>query len=261
MLQLVTDPKQLQRVLKKDCPMRCRGIRRKIGALYQAYGFSYSFCSFYLSADEEICAALYQSVLYFSDAGDTSAEWGELLSPLPMASVFSDTALSLDGFRCTSGLQLHRQAAENDQVLAGVKKNQVSDACAVLKQAFPDIFAGQDASEASMRFYCDLSHRVRHGVSSIFVLPKKAAAVLDCFGEASEPVLLAQLGVVPSLQRTGFGKALLETALAAYAPREVLVFSQNTASDRFYRAVGFEPIGSWWDYERIREETDTIERT
>lgn len=252
MLRLITDQTTIERVLNADVPMRCKGIRMKQRALYRAYGTKYPFCSYYIAEDEKAIAVLYNSSLYFSDALNRADEWEDVISALPIAVCSSDTVLDTDGFTVKSGNVFYHPASDLTCPVAGeeILSNDIDATYAVIKQIFPDTFGVGTAEEQEtyMNWYCEMSHRIRHGVTELLTVKDKATATVFCKEENA--VFLSQIGVLPEYRRNGYGRFMLRLILEQYAGMDAFVFSKNPNADRFYTALGFANIGSWQDYTR-----------
>ncbi len=251
MLTRCDDISRITSVLRRDVPVRCIGIRMKIGALLTAYGTTQPFCSFYLSDDGQAVAALYNSTLLFSDEQDRSLYWEDSLSLLPVDTVSADTVLDLDGFDCKQGTFFRKQDAPAESKPEDMTYGSIGKAYDILYRVFPETFAAGSETEqkdAYMQWYCEMSHRIRHGVTDVALLEDKATASVFCIEE--DKVFLSQIGVLPGLRGGGYGRRLLETVMQKYAGREYYVFSKNPNADKFYLALGFTPVGTWQDYTR-----------
>ena len=257
MLRLTTDKNQIERVLFADCPMQSIGIRMKMRALYKAYGLAHDFCSYYISQDEQAAAVLYEGALYFSDTLYRSLHWEDSLSLLPVQNISSDTVLDLTGFAQKSGTFFRYDNCALTDAPA-VVHGKIEDAYRILKQVFPETFCIGSESEQKefyMQWYCEMSHRIRHGVTDVVILDDKATATVFCIED--DAVFLSQIGVLPGLRGGGWGRKLLTAAMQNYVGKTCYVFSKNENADRFYHALGFVPVGSWQDYFRKDQENDS----
>ncbi len=251
MLTKIKDTKKLYAVLQADCPVPCIGIRMKIKALLQAYGADDPYCSFYLSEDGLAVAALYHSSLLFSDAQNRSLTWEDSLSLLPVSSISSDTALDLTGFVKKQGTFFKKENPKAELSPETITYGNIGAAYNILYRVFPETFVFADAAEEKdfyMQWYCEMSHRIRHGVSDVAVLEEKATASVYCI--EADKVFLSQIGVLPGLRGGGYGRRLLTAVMQKYAGRDCYVFSKNPNADKFYHALGFTPVGTWQDYTR-----------
>ena len=254
MLRLTTDPKQIERVLYAPCPMQSTGIRMKMRALYRAYGLQYPFCSYYISEDEQAAAVLYEGSLLFSDVMHRSLFWEDSLSLLPIRNISSDTVLDLTGFASKSGTFFRHENTQQADELP-LTHGKITDAYQILKRVFPETFCTENEQEFYMQWYCEMSHRVRHGVTDVAVLEDKATATVFCIED--DAVFLSQIGVLPGLRGGGFGRKLISSVMRCYAGKTCYVFSKNPNADKFYLALGFTPVGSWQDYFRKDEESNS----
>ncbi len=252
MLTRIYDISYLTYLLSQNMPVQCIGIRMKIKALLTAYGTETAFCSFYVSDDGLAIGALYYSTLYFSDAFGRSLYWEDSLSLLPVDTISSDTALDLDGFTAKQGTFFYKENPESQSIAdENATYGNIGDAYNILYDVFPDTFAVGTVAEQKefyMQWYCEMSHRIRHGVTDVAVLDKKATASVYCIGE--DKIFLSQIGVLPGLRGGGYGRRLLHAVMQKYAGKDCFVFSKNQNADKFYTALGFTPVGSWQDYSR-----------
>lgn len=251
MLHLAEDTAQLEQILFAECPVQSIGIRMKIRALYRAYGMSYPFCSYYISEDGMAVGVLFHSTLFFSDALARSLYWEDSLSILPVSSISSDTPLDLTGFETKQGIFFKKENLLPDEQAVSLEYGDIEAAYGVLREVFPETFRqGSDPEQKDfyMQWYCEISHRIRHGVTDVAVLERKATASVYCI--ENDAVFLSQIGVLPGLRGGGWGRKLLTAVMRKYTGRICYVFSKNPSADKFYRALGFLPVGTWQDYIR-----------
>jgi ribosomal protein S18 acetylase RimI-like enzyme len=95
------------------------------------------------------------------------------------------------------------------------------------------------------------------------ILPEEGLETGDAFTPAQKPCALARLGVLPDMQRQGFGKAMLCGILNAaraqgYDAARLLVGSGNIPALRLYENAGFIAVGEtdaygmhWLQMERL----------
>lgn len=257
MLRLISDPNKIEQVLYADCPTQSIGIRMKMRALYRAYGLNHPFCSYYISEDEKAAAVLYEGSLLFSDICFRSLYWEDSLSLLPVQNISSDTVLDLTGFGCKSGTFFRHENQETAESFP-LSHGEIAEGYRILKQVFPETFCfdeKQKEQDFYMQWYCDMSHRIRHGVTDLTILENRATATVFCVEE--QAVFLSQIGVLPGLRGGGFGRKLISSVMAAYSGKTCYVFSKNPNADKFYLALGFTPVGSWQDYFRKDQENDS----
>lgn len=251
MLYLETDQTRIEQVLFSECPQASVGIRMKMRALYRAYGTGYPFCSYYISEDGCAAAVLFHSSLFFSDIKYRSLFWEDSLAALPVSNISSDTPLDMDGYASKTGTFFqfdNTVPVQNNDILT---YGDIDAAYRILREVFPDTFVQGNESEQKdfyMQWYCEMSHRIRHGVTDVAILDGKATATVYCIEENA--VFFSQVGVLPGLRGGGYGRRLLTGMMQKYAGKRCYVFSKNPNADRFYTALGFTPAGSWQDYIR-----------
>lgn len=255
MLRLLTDKRQIESLLFSPCPQTSVGIRMKMRALYRAYGVDHDFCSYYGSKDGTAAAVLYQGSLFFSDSLCRTLIWEDSLAVLPVSFISSDTPLDMDGYAETCGTFFKKDNVSPSEGTDMLAFGNIEAAYCILKEVFPDVFAQGSASEQRdlyMRWYCEMSHRMRRGITQTAVLEELATATVYCIEE--DAVFLSQIGVLPSARGSGSGRRMLEAVMRKYAGKTCYVFSKNSNADKFYTALTFTPIGVWRDYNRITSE-------
>ncbi len=251
MLHLCNDKTKIEQVLFGTCPVDCIGIRMKMRALYKAYGIVYPFCSYYLSEDGNAAAVLYHSTLFFSDMLHRSLAWEDSLSVLPVHTISTDTTLDLIGFFEKQGTFFQKENQNLAPCDVVVESGNIEAAYQILKKVFPETFCNGSKTEQKdfyMDWYCEMSHRIRRGLTDVVVLQNKATASVFCIED--DAIFLSQIGVLSELRGGGYGKKMLAAIMQKYAGKTCYVFSKNPNADKFYHALGFVPVGSWQDYIR-----------
>lgn len=219
----------------------------RLQTLLAAYGTGYDFCRFYRQEESgALLVCLDDSALLWAAAG---ADWDELASCLAMTGVSSllteETAGRallpfLPGSSCRIGAVLQKKAASTS---AQADLREAADMPA-LREAYQLLEEGFGVSGRFDAWYCDLSHRIRHGICRVFLYGRAACAVA---AEREGRVLLSQIAVSPDCRRSGVGTALIRAIEAVYPGRLLAVYSRDDGTDAFYRKLGFERVGRWME--------------
>ncbi|MCC8043463.1 MAG: GNAT family N-acetyltransferase [Oscillospiraceae bacterium] len=106
-------------------------------------------------------------------------------------------------------------------------------------------FGGIDLS----LWYTDTSHRLRHGVSEVFLLNGCSAAAVDF--EDGKNVYISSVCTLPEKRGRGFGRELITLINNHYEEkgRECLLWAEQSLCG-FYRSIGLEPIDRDYYYKK-----------
>lgn len=209
---------------------------QKIRALFRAYGGGYDFCRFFRQRSPD--GSTYFSALdsSFVISGGAGADYAEIAQFLNIHG-FSDVFCSEE-----AGIQL-------EKLLAAffTRVDLMEYSCEKADVSCQEILRGLEISPSDIwkiigtRFeiqfepwYLDMSHRVRHGISTCFS-DGKAALVMqhNINGEA----LLSQVCVLKEFEGLGYASRLLKTVCSA-VPGKVQIVCENSLA-AFYRKCGF----------------------
>ncbi len=243
MIQLLTEQ-------DADCLLKQRAEHpqvAKIQALLSAYGITYDFCRFYRQSLGEgatayLCRLDHSGVLWVGADADVR-EWYDFagMTGFTEISVAGEKADALRrigaGFDWQSGsvfVKYISQKATDAEQLTSVS---LSEVFAIVKQCFPNVTDKQFDS-----WYCDISHRIRHGVCKAFLYRDAAAAVVLHYGNTA---IISQLCVLPKYRGRGIGSELMQVIENSYGGCCVVVFSKDERSDAFYRKNRFQLTESW----------------
>lgn len=216
----------------------------RLQTLLAAYGTGYDFCRFYLQEESgSLLACLDDSALLWTTE---KADVGELASCLKMTE--AGTLLTgeaagralvplLPGAESRAGTILEKWASGGE----GQNLREAADMPA-LREAYRLIAEGFGPIGDFTAWYCDLSHRLRHGVCRVFLQEGKACAVA---AQRGDRILLSQVAVSPACRRTGVGTALIRAVEARYPGCLLAVYSRDGGTDLFYQKLGFRPAGRW----------------
>ena len=232
----------------------------RIWSLYGAYGSQYDFCRFYLAQNGAgvpcaVFCVLDGGITLYGWRPDTDEELADFIRMQPFlagASVCSDTLPTL----LKDEFSLHRGNIMVKKLVGGGAARPGSPdfrrAYRILEQVFPGYFppGGFD------QWYCDASHRIRHGAQDLFLLEDAATGSLG-YGDG-EYALISQVAVQKSDRGKGIGSRLLtameQAALGKSAGRcRTAVYSKDEGTDRFYQKNGYVRAGIWTEISRPPE--------
>lgn len=202
---------------------------QKIRALCRAYGFEYDFCRVYAQGERAFLSLLDGSAVLWAAQG---ADFGELADFLRMNG-FSELFCGGEAARELSarlGLA-PRQALlmrfdGRTQEFPVDYSPQLSDVYAIVGQAFGMQFEP---------WYLDLSHRIRHGVSTAALAGRSALVIQH---RANGEALLSQVATDPRYTGQGSASRLILGVCAALSPDRVFVLCERRL-EGFYARLGF----------------------
>lgn len=104
-------------------------------------------------------------------------------------------------------------------------------------------------NEAFGRWYTETSHRVRHGISTVFAclehgVPVSCAQVL---AENASMGIITDVSTLPGYRRRGYAGACVCKAVGYLSSRgkSAVLLSEDGGSTAFYKHLGFYPAGEW----------------
>ena len=202
---------------------------QKIRALCRAYGFGYDFCRVYAQGESAFLSLLDGSAVLWAAQG---ADFGELADFLRMNG-FSELFCGGEAARELSarlGLA-PRQALlmrfdGRAQEFPVDYSPQLSDVYAIVGQAFGMEFEP---------WYLDLSHRIRHGVSTAALAGRSALVIQH---RANGEALLSQVATDLLYRGQGSASKLILGVCAALSPDRVFVLCERRL-EGFYARLGF----------------------
>ena len=224
----------------------------KIQALLKAYGTGYDFCRFYCQSIDKhhaayLCKLDDSGVLWLGERSDLQ-EWTDFLGMLGLTevSVVGENGWKLKqdmagGIYQTGNIfvKLNSCLSKNVETPETVSLSKVF---AVICRCFPNVTQKQFDG-----WYCDISHRIRHGVCQVFLYRESAAAVVLSYGRTA---IISQLCVLPEHRRHGVGSQLIQRIESVYSGKKLVVFSKDEATDVFYRKNCFSPGERWFTLHR-----------
>ena len=236
MIRKIFDKKQLFKALDKAPDV----YSEKIRALAEAYGLEHEFCSFYLQTGGTVISDYYRSAVVANcgkRAGDRLAELMEFLTCgifrkviLPYSSFdLSNTDANISKLyvmKYTGGVR-EVDGSEIEMLDGDFAINNIYD---IASDGFDIDFN---------KWYTDTSHMVRHGISRLYALGKKACAVK--MFSSSGITYLSYVCTRDSERGKGYATRLLKWICSkeAAAGNTVYVLCEPRLG-KFYERVGFE---------------------
>lgn len=219
----------------------------RIKALFKVYGLGRSFIKFYSNETGEvlICIQNNAAFLHIAKAENISLLAAEAAGFLSMTvnEIMTQTPLNLEGYELFSGNIYALKKWEN------ITLQNTSDSLQEGYNLLSKIFTDCINSTTYNSWYTDMSHRIRHGMSKIYSYDGACSATVYLNDKGT--IVIAQLGTIKEKRGMGYAKKLLyHIAANTKNTKEVLLFSQDEHSDKFYEHIGFKPVGKWYSYER-----------
>ena len=224
----------------------------KIQALLKAYGTEYDFCRFYRQNLDEndtayMCKLDDSGVLWVGEHSNIQ-EWTDFIG---MAGLSEISVAGKNGFElqnndtaytCQSGNIFVKLSSRSPADIEKEKTTSLSQVFEVVSRCFPNLTQKQFDG-----WYCDISHRIRHGVCKAFLHRESAAAVVLSYGQTA---IISQFCVLPEYRGHGVGSQLIKIIESVYSGQKLVVFSKDEASDDFYRKNDFLPAERWFTLHR-----------
>lgn len=121
----------------------------------------------------------------------------------------------------------------------------VKEACDILSEVFPS-YKSKESKDA---LYCDMSHRIRHGVSKVYTI--KEASTLTAYGKVKNNVLLCDAATLYKYRRQGLFKRLLLHMISDFGcPINIHAASRTKESDKVYKKLRFVKQYKWYLYSK-----------
>lgn len=224
----------IKRIFETDVRLSETYYGYKIRSLLDAYGTSYDFCKLYKN-DVGGTILIYNSTMTADGSFDKNELEGfiQMLDPVTVE-VSDDILLTLDDdyvrtertlFRAPKGLSCEESL--------DVKCSRfIADSFPIISEAF-----GINEFD---EWYVDISHRIRHGISDIFLY--KTTTATKAF-DINGFVFLSHIATANSDRGQGNASRLLKWLCEKYEKecKEVYLYSKPERYT-FYRSLGFEKI-------------------
>ncbi len=219
----------------------------RIQALLRAYGTAYDFCRFYLQEESgALLSVLDDSGILEAGADADLAEWADYLlaSGIRELSAVGETG-ALFGQELPLTHSSGAIMAYSGEASSSEKPLQART-MSELERVYRILCSGFEMGDFD-RWYCDISHRIRHDTAYLYLLEERGCAFAVSQGDR---LFLSGVAVLPEQRGQGTGSRLLRAILSEYVGKTAAVYSRNPNADRFYRRLGFEQIGEWHTFSR-----------
>ena len=212
---------------------------KKIQAAFLAYGAEYDFCKFYACGEGTV--HIYNSAMIidgnaYPDEVNILIEWTKPNT----IEVSSEIALRIPEryerrHRTLFKAETGEKTDSTDISYGDIKVNQCMEECfGILRESFEN-FGDFDL------WYVDISHRIRHGVSGLYLCGK--TTVTKCF-DIDGFVFVSGIATAASERGRGMARRVLRCLAEEFRSegKEMHLFALDHRRT-FYESIGFEPIG------------------
>ena len=218
-------------------------IGGKITSAVAAYGTGYDFCRLYYADSGGYILAYNGSMLCDGvfDADELSVFAGTLNAD--NIELSSDIALHIgDEYKKVGRTLFELTPKENDIDRGCVKQN------TLLHECFEIISAGFGITDFDP-WYVDISHRIRHGVSDIYIY--KSTTVTKVF-DNNGMVFLSHIATAPQARGKGTARSLLYYLCGELSRggKKVYLYARDERRS-FYEEAGFIPVRYNYFYEKV----------
>ncbi len=239
MIQKITDKTTLEKALDKGRDI----YTEKIRAFADAYGLEYDFCNFWKQTGGTVIADYYGSAVVAKGGtrpGDRVAELMEFL----MCGKFRKVLLSYQTFSAANVNANHKDmlhmVCENGAGSADDLTNGSIDTDTSLEELSEIIGDGFDIDVN--KWYTDMSHNLRHGISQAYVLGHKACAVK--MFSSSGITYLSFVSTRKEARGRGYASRLVSALCAdESAHGNTVQLFCNESLRPFYANIGFASAG------------------
>ncbi|MDF2567212.1 MAG: Acetyltransferase family [Oscillospiraceae bacterium] len=224
----------------------------KIKSLYKAYGSTYDFCQFYVAKTEEQPYAgfvkFYQDIILYIDHADTLDELADFISmQSDVGSVSHNQKAFSDcfgvGYQFKAGFIMTKDKCVNNEDLDLVSDLKTS--YDIIQKSFDDI---KNTKQSFEQWYCDMSYRVRHGISEVLCYRDVGTATL--YASDRDFGILNQVAVIPERRSDGLGRLLVQSMENRITSKNSVIYSRNDQSDAFYQKLGYQKYVYWYELQR-----------
>ncbi|MCL2085999.1 MAG: GNAT family N-acetyltransferase [Oscillospiraceae bacterium] len=233
MITLINNKQALEKLTHGDI------YEGKIKTLERAYGFSQNFCAFYQQADSLLLSRL---------DGDFVIKVLEEDYDVQELALFLKAHNAKNLFLPPKLLQELELFIENAQLrYCGILEYEGKHIPQKISDS-PDLTAvfdilKQDFNIEYSSWLTDVSHRVRHGISTVYLYNN--ASTVTALYDADSHVFLTQVGTAPQERGRGLAAAMLKEVAGRYkkSGKTVSLVSRYSLMP-FYEKVGFKKVGT-----------------
>ncbi len=224
----------------------------KIRHLMKAYGVETPYCDFYVigqdervgifcKLENEIVANLYSQSAK-SDFYDFVCFAGGNNIMLTCEFENPDFSDFETYFKITSGTIFKREnVPKNEQT--DEENIEIADFIDLVADGFDDYQKAKTDKDFYQKFYCDISHKIRHKIAKIHG-EKGKWCILQSLGD-NDFDILSHIAVSPKLRGQNIG-SMAVNKVSQIAQKDIVIYSRNSGTDIFYTKNGFNKTGNWY---------------
>lgn len=205
---------------------------KKIYSAYRAYGGDFGFCRFYSCGEGTV--HLYRSSMVIDGAVDAEDVTTLVQMTKPMnIEASGDTSLKLDGYRAVRRTLFRLVPKESNGDYLNVTCYPDMKRCfEILSEGFEDMGRFDE-------WYVDISHRVRHGISELYL--SGGTTVTKSF-EVGGFVFISHIATERDARGKGSARRLLYRLAEKFEGegKTAYLFALDRRKS-FYEAIGFKP--------------------
>ncbi len=224
---------------------------QKIRHLMKAYGITSPYCDFYVieqdtpigifcKLENEILANLY-SQNAVDDLHDFVNFAGATNIMLTCEFENPDFLVFSGEHEVVQGTIFNRKYCFCDQT--GDCEIKIDNFINLVADGFDDYEKAKTDNEFYQKFYCDISHKIRHGIAKIYG-EKDKWCVLRSIGDGDFDIL-SHIAVSPKLRGQNIG-TIAVNKVSDIAKKDIVIYSRNSGTDIFYQKNGFNKSGNWY---------------
>ena len=218
----------------------------QINALYESYKGYKDIMTLYCQPDSASIILIKDGFAIVYVGGKLNAQKKRELESFLQnnaCGVFCERKLRLNGFFKTKGSVFLKKK------VTGTKRNDITtgigEACDILSEVFDEYKSSDDKTA----LYCDISHRVRHGISKVYSI--KGASTLTAYCKEINSVLICDAATRKPYRGKGYFKLLLShMAGDCYRAVDIYAASRDKTSDKVYKKLGFKKQYKWYLYKQ-----------
>ena len=225
----------------------------KIRSLFAAY-VGQPFCSFYAGFAGEQCEVLIarldgNAIVWLNDQAsvDETVSFLQLCPEILAVNTLSQKLSQALGGKLQTGNFYTRPLPQDEQLPKGGLDMGLDAAYTVLSRVFSESYP----SEAHDQWYCDMSHRVRRGLTAVYTY--QAISTATILAHDRDYAVINQIATAPEARGQGVGSELLRRVLAEAADlgaAEAAIYCGNPKAEKFYTSLGFTCAGRWYEWEK-----------
>lgn len=214
---------------------------RKIRAHYKAYGTDYDFMKFYKIGENAVLSKFNSGVVISSGGNFDMNELMFFLETLCPSEIETDSEIFIPHYEKVKRTLFSFPDVSLDEEIEVDNNPKLDDVFSVLKTGF-------DIEDVYSEWLTDTSHRIRHGVSKVYLYGKTTATMQFC---DENNAFFGMIATHPSDRGKGKARKLLYHLKNEYK-RECTLFAKDERVS-FYEGAGFIKKGEDYIYIRRKD--------